>query len=437
LVLISLLSFSAAPLHGQAEAPEACEGTPEARLIIGEQGRVLPGAPNNLRFEPSTESDIISEIPAEAAFYVMDGVTCGEGYTWWQVGYNEFVGWTVENMSDEEYAVEPLPVTTTPVTFGGMSFDLDSRVAATAMGQFFPSFNAGDTAMPFWLQTPAYINFALDGDFENQGTMAPFAVFPAKELGDVQQTPAFADLGTLLADTPADGIPVELPVANMERVFVARTRYLEFEGGSGVSFVAYYSVSGDPLTSGSLWYVFQGLTDQGEQYVQVFYPIATSLFPATIGDDFDYSAFLIDYEQYLADAQLLVDEADDNDFAPPLYVLDSTIETLSIDPVAVAATFAGDATLTVRCEITAFESTTLRTQPDVESAASDQLPRNLTVLADAQFQRRGEPFPWWRLATNEGLTPLPGITSLPGRRWIRADFVREDGNCAGLPVVAP
>jgi hypothetical protein len=428
-----LLTFL--PQMTYAQVPVLCEGLPEPRLVKGEQGRVLPGTPNNLRAEASTEGDLLTEIPAEAVFLVMDGPECSDDYAWWQVAYGEFVGWTVENMDAEAYAVEPVTPTTTAVSFGGVSFELDSRIAESATGQLVPPPpQAGD--LPFWQQTPPFINFALNGVFDNPGTMAQIAVYPAQELEDIQQTTAIGDLQTLLEDRPVNPTPAALPIINAERVFVSQPAYLDFEGGSGVRFLVYFSQAADPLTSGSLWYVFQGLTTQGEHYVQVYLPIATRLFDAVVSEDFDYSAFISDYDGYLQNVRELVDEADSADFAPLLDTLDNLVESFEIDPVGVSATFAGDVSLTVRCEITAIADTRLRAQPDVNAPVTDYLPADIPVEVDGQFQRRGENFPWWRLASNDEVRPLPGISSLRGARWIRADFTYEDGNCAGLPMVS-
>jgi uncharacterized protein YgiM (DUF1202 family) len=412
-----------------------CEGLPEARLVNGEQGEVLPGAPNNLRVEPSTDSDILTEIPAEELFYVVDGPECSDEYIWWQVAYDDYIGWTVENVDEEEYAVEPVSTTTSEVTFGGVTFTLDSRVAESATGQLIPPSDPNNTSLPFWQQTPMFINFALDGVFDNPGTMGEIAVYPAQPLGDVQQSTAIEDLRRILDSRQPNPTPAALPIVNAERVFVSQKKYIDFEGGTGLRFVVYFSQSADPLTSGSLWYVYQGLTRQGEHYVQFYLPLVTTLFPATIDDDFDFNAFISDYDQYLKDAQQTVDEGSPDDFAPTLLTLDNMVASLKIDPVAVSATFAGDVSLTVSCQITAISDTRLRTEPSVDSPITDYLEAGTKVAANGQFKRRGEDFPWWRLASNKGVGSIPGVSSLPGPRWIRADFTLEEGNCAGLPMV--
>ncbi len=90
-------------------APPAGISYIRTRLAADIEARVLAGAPNNLRAEPSTGTALVGEIPAEATFRVISGPTCdAEGYVWWQVNYGELNGWTAEGQGTTYY-VEPLP----------------------------------------------------------------------------------------------------------------------------------------------------------------------------------------------------------------------------------------------------------------------------------------------------------------------------------------
>jgi hypothetical protein len=86
-----------------------CPGFMESRLIVGEQGRVLPGDANNVRSEASASGALIGKIPAGETFTVVDGPECDSaaGRAWWQVEYNGVTGWTVEGQGDE-YFLEPV-----------------------------------------------------------------------------------------------------------------------------------------------------------------------------------------------------------------------------------------------------------------------------------------------------------------------------------------
>jgi hypothetical protein len=89
--------------------PLTCPNSPPSRLVPNMQGIVLPGEPNVLRSQPGTRDDslILGEIPAGDLFTVIFGPQCGnDGRLWWQVLYNNRLGWTPEG-DGETYWLEP------------------------------------------------------------------------------------------------------------------------------------------------------------------------------------------------------------------------------------------------------------------------------------------------------------------------------------------
>lgn len=90
------------------QAALTCPGAPPSRLVPGGQGRVTPGAPNNLRMWTDTTAEIMGEIPSGATFDVLHGPVCDpSGIPWWWVRYNDLEGVTAEGQGDE-YFVEPV-----------------------------------------------------------------------------------------------------------------------------------------------------------------------------------------------------------------------------------------------------------------------------------------------------------------------------------------
>ncbi len=84
----------------------SCPGAPPPRLVVGQPGRVTPGLPNKIRSQPSLSAAEVGSAPGEAAFTVVGGPICADGFTWWQIDYNGTVGWTASG-SSAEYWVEP------------------------------------------------------------------------------------------------------------------------------------------------------------------------------------------------------------------------------------------------------------------------------------------------------------------------------------------
>ena len=89
-----------------------CENVQESILIVGERGRVTlteDGRWLNLRAGPGTENDVIAQMAPLEDFLVLDGVTCGGPYAWYQVDYRGTVGWIAEGYEGQYFAEPWLP----------------------------------------------------------------------------------------------------------------------------------------------------------------------------------------------------------------------------------------------------------------------------------------------------------------------------------------
>lgn len=91
-------------------APESDASAPymRSRLAFETQGRVTPGAPNNLRAQPSQDAALTGQLPGGSVFTVIGGPTCADAIVWWQVNFDGLVGWTAEGRAGD-YFLEPLP----------------------------------------------------------------------------------------------------------------------------------------------------------------------------------------------------------------------------------------------------------------------------------------------------------------------------------------
>ncbi len=117
---ILILLFICTLFSGAANAQlSSCSLVP--RLEVGSRARVVSGNVMNLRQESTITGALIYQIPAGAAFDVLDGPRCADGYNWWQVNYTERTGWVAEgNLATREYWLEPLagiPVVSPPENF--------------------------------------------------------------------------------------------------------------------------------------------------------------------------------------------------------------------------------------------------------------------------------------------------------------------------------
>ena len=98
------------PITLTATPPDAitCEGFVPSRLRTLDDGFVVSRSANNLRAEPTLSGALVGQIPAGGEFFVWQGPICADGYAWWQVEYNDLIGWTAEGQG-REYWLAPLP----------------------------------------------------------------------------------------------------------------------------------------------------------------------------------------------------------------------------------------------------------------------------------------------------------------------------------------
>lgn len=161
------------------------------------------------------------------------------------------------------------------------------------------------------------------------------AIYQAAGLDGIDQR--ISTLQSLLKDRPAavqDEIPV-LPDLGASQDLKAQIKYLDFNGGSGIRFIAHYAQDAGPVISGSIFYTFQGLTDDGQYYVAFFQPLITDALPATYDETAaakDYDAFAQNFEAYLRETTQTLDGLNPGDFSPDLSKLDAMLETLKLGP---------------------------------------------------------------------------------------------------------
>lgn len=89
--------------------PPQCPNALPPRLSLDQMGRVtsFSNLPNRLRLHASTSSPVLARMQPGESFMVLSGPFCSEAFTWWQVRYGDFIGWTAEGSSNS-YWLEPL-----------------------------------------------------------------------------------------------------------------------------------------------------------------------------------------------------------------------------------------------------------------------------------------------------------------------------------------
>ncbi len=139
---------------------------------------------------------------------------------------------------------------------------------------------------------------------------------------------AFEQIKALLEQQPSDAagsLPTPPVFADKRQEAISRLNYLDFDGGQGVAYLAHFAGQGvGPITNqtGFTW-VFQGLTDDGSNYLLGLWPVAADFLPDTVDsvDEETLAAVQDDLDAYLASIQDATNSATDDQFSPNLSAL--------------------------------------------------------------------------------------------------------------------
>jgi len=248
----------------------------------------------------------------------------------------------------------PLPPTATPepevvldgkaVEANGISFFLPSTVAADSMGTAYKAKPVtADT--PFWEKMPDHFLF-LFKDYQQSNSMHQPRVYIWPIAEYIDENPAFESTVNLLKSLIAQKATVDLtaaelpfpPIFNAGKVVSMVPEFLDFQNGSGLRYLTFFSQAAMPITNQGLFYTFQGITADEKYYISAILPISQSELPA---DDSNFQideAFYNHYQTYLAQVQGQIAEAPNESFTPDLVSLDAMMRSLEVTPAINAQT---------------------------------------------------------------------------------------------------
>jgi heat shock protein HslJ len=179
---------------------------------------------------------------------------------------------------------------------------------------------------------------------QRQGRILPVQAYLSMyaQAGVTQVQDSINSLQEILKNKPdpiSGSIPV-LPGVNAVQSLHAKVKYLDFAGGTGVAFLASYSQDVSPITNERLYYFFQGLSADGQQYVSFVFPVASNSLPNTAADvtPETQAALEADPSKYLADTTAALEQAAPSDFTPDLSQLDSMYQSIRIGALPPTAT---------------------------------------------------------------------------------------------------
>lgn len=307
------------------------------------------------------------------------------------------------------------------LNLGGVARQADGRTAPRAL----PTRDWIDMS-----GTPEHLQVLFDGDAppeafsprQRQVLVLPIedyrGIFRGTDAALFDQT--VQRLRDVLAARPAtlDGELALLPASDQSQAFHAQTRYIDFAGGSGVRYLTYLTQEIEPFNSTKLTYVFQGLTNDGQNLVTAYFPISATLLAPDAGavDKAERDRFKQDYVAYTAQTVAAL-EGGGYETTPSLAALDALMGSLqfSTPPVAQPTPAAAGA-LTG----TATEQLKVRSGPGPRFRRLGGLEAREAV----NLIGRNTDATWLQVQTDAGLTG-----------WVSARYIEASGDVNALPVV--
>jgi hypothetical protein len=201
------------------------------------------------------------------------------------------------------------------------------------------------TGLP-WEVAPAHLQLTLQGyTVQNSYHVPQFFVYPSKEYAEANQGAAenIQRLQAILSNPNTqitnDVLP-RVPFFNAGQVFAAQEKVIHFNGGSGLRVVTQYAQDVSPINNSGLFYLFEGLTNNGNYYIAVILPTNLPLLvsdnnPASVvpngGIPFPpNNASGSSFENYFKQVSELIDKSQADQFDPSLTNLDALIQSMSV-----------------------------------------------------------------------------------------------------------
>jgi len=226
--------------------------------------------------------------------------------------------------------------TPTGTSYGGVSFSFDPVVANNVTPRTVPANTPPQDAAPWDAANPEYIQFKFSGYLLSGTDFEPILeVYPVMEYENVNAAAIekIDSLRQFLKDNPTnpENIPF-LPTLNAGQMLHAGVAYLNFKNGSGGRYLTQYGQSFAPINNQSMFYTFQGITNDDMYYVSAIFPLSHPDLPAddSIAPFGDPQAFSDNFPQYVLGVKTNLNSQDPSSFTPSLALLDALIQSLEV-----------------------------------------------------------------------------------------------------------
>ena len=218
------------------------------------------------------------------------------------------------------------------------TIQLDTKgLAATFQAAEISAAGYDNTQPPGPVGLPDHVEITFGAGAPQGATIYIIPIVDYQKLwevnGDPSVTGTLAKLESLLVEKPQQLPQWGLPVLPFERAIgandlAAKGVYLPSGLAQGVRFIGRFSQDASAVTSNDLYYVYLGLSNDGNYLIAFFYPIATSALPETASAE-DQTSASQDFQAYLTAKIAQLNALAGTDFTPDPATLDALIQSLT------------------------------------------------------------------------------------------------------------
>ncbi len=359
----------------------------------------------NLRARPSMSASIILLIPNGAAVRVTpQPIREADKSAWYSATYNGRQGYVLASLLR---AQSPSARSTTIATraaaisqtasYRGVSFVYDRALATSARGQLVPPYQ--DSGYPY----PASLQITLAGyplPIPNYD-MPQITVYNVADLVRTMPVIGSRDITTLRAllqrrpDLSTVPYLPGLPVLS-NPILHAKGSYVSFHNGTGIRYIGYWANAMGAIAPDSIYYTFQGLTNDGQDYVCALLPADASVLhhAPTLLTRKQYNDFDAHYGAYIAAMTQRLNDLPDARYLPHLGTMDDLVTSLTVHPSLGTAS-----TLSFYVKSTAGTTgANLRAAPSLQAPILLIIPNGTEVQASASPVRGSNGQLWYKVS---------------------------------------
>jgi hypothetical protein len=229
------------------------------------------------------------------------------------------------------------------VTLNNVSFTIPLGVAKDAQSEMVAAVTDPNNS-PWWEIAPEHLKFTLTGyQLPTQDTPAQpqISVYPADEYAKLNSNAAdqIQKLKAILAGGQLTKDSAPNWVMNAAQLISAKQQVVDFQNGRGVRFVTQYDQYPAVINNRELFYLFQGLTNDGKYYIVATLPVNSSILVAneTPQSPLPEGGVTLPAEgspndTYYDAVTKALDAMYEDSFNPSLFQLDALIQSITVSP---------------------------------------------------------------------------------------------------------